>query len=204
VAGRARRRGDVAEVSEDRGAHATHERDVERVGKAPLRVTVQDDAAAEALAEPTPEAVAERAHALGGRGVARGDAARLAEPDREERALGAGAPSVLVPGAVDEGLEPDTATHVERADPLRRAELVARDREQVDAELRDAHRDLPHRLRRIAVEECARLVRDVRARRDRLDRADLVVRVHHAHEHRARRERAPQRLRIHEPGPVHR
>ena len=98
--------------------------------------------------------------------------------------LGPGAPAVLVPAAVDQRIEPRARAHVECADPLRGVELVAGDRQQVDAERLDVERQLAHRLRGVCVDEHAALVRHGRDLGDRLNRADLVVGVHHADEHR--------------------
>jgi hypothetical protein len=77
-----------------------------------------------------------------------------------------------VTAAVDERIEPGRRPDVERTDALRRIELVARERQQVEAA--DVHLDLADRLRGIGVQGHAVLARDVGDLRDRLQRADLV------------------------------
>jgi hypothetical protein len=95
--------------------------------------------------------------------------------DREEGALGAGAQAMLVPGTVNQRLERGAPARIERTDALRRVELMAGDRQQVDAERVDSGRDLADRLRRVRVEADAVLAGDGADLFDRLDRADLVV-----------------------------
>ncbi len=59
---------------------------------------------------------------------------------------------------------------------------MRRQRQQVDAERPDVHRDLAHRLHRVGVHQGPVLVGNRRERRDRLDGADFIVRVHHGDE----------------------
>ena len=91
--------------------------------------------------------------------------------------------------------EPRAAADPEGARPLRSVELVRRDREQVRAERLDVDRNLRRRLHRVAVEERAVLVRDRGKIRYRLNRADLVVRVHHRDDRGRRRDGRRQRCR---------
>lgn len=108
-------------------------------------------------------------------------AARGAERSGQERALRAGAPAALMSGAVDERLDLDPPANVERADALGGIDLVARDGEKIDPELIiDLRRDLADGLGGVGVQEHAALAGDLRDLGDRLDRADLVVRVHDA------------------------
>ena len=109
-----------------------------------------------------------------------------------------GAAIALVTAARQDGREPDPAPDPERARPLWSVELVARQREQVDAERPDIDRNLASGLDRIGMKERAVRVRDAGQFVDRLHRADLVVRVHHRHDrgHRCRsRPRAPRASR---------
>ena len=88
---------------------------------------------------PFQQPVAQRAHALVlGRHLGLGEARRLAEADDLVRGEGARAEAALVAAAVDLRLDAHAglAAHVERADALRAVDLVRRDGEQVDLELR--------------------------------------------------------------------
>ncbi|HWJ37270.1 MAG TPA: hypothetical protein VNR86_00695, partial [Sphingomicrobium sp.] len=80
-----------------------------------------------------------------------GDRAGRPEPDREQRALGAGTPAALMARAVDQGLELKTASDVKRAYPFRGVELAAGNRKQIDTERVDLGRYLSDRLRRVRV-----------------------------------------------------
>jgi hypothetical protein len=75
--------------------------------------------------------------------VAGGELAGAAEADDRGDVLGAGAQAPLVPGAAREGGEGGAASDVEGADALGRVELVAGEREEVDAELADVTGTLP-------------------------------------------------------------
>ena len=79
------------------------------------------------------------------------------------------------------------APHVERADARRSAELVRREREQVDVERLDVDREPADRLARVGVEPDVRLTREPGGLGDLLHRAQLVVRVLDAGEQRAGR-----------------
>ena len=76
-----------------------------------LGVAVEDDPFAKPSPQSVPERIAQCAHAGHGRQVL-GERAGLAQPRREQRALGAGAPPALVAGAVDQRLQPDAAQTV--------------------------------------------------------------------------------------------
>ena len=120
----------------------------------------------------------------------------FSEPDRKQRALGPGPPPGFVPRPVNERLEQHALAHVQRADALRRVELVAGDRQQIDAELVHVDRRScrPTAPRRCGSERRAR-ARCAAHGRDRLDRADLVVGVHDADQDGARRDRLAEDLR---------
>ena len=96
-------------------------------------MAVEDDAIAESALQLLPEPIAQRAHSVHRREIAR-KLARLAEADGKQRAFGARAPAALVPGTVDQRLERRSRADVQRADTLWRIELVAGDREQIHAE----------------------------------------------------------------------
>ena len=83
-------------------------------------------------------------------------------------------------GAVDQGLDLNPTTDIERTDPLRRVDLVTRDGEKVHAELVDIGPYLADRLSSVRMQGNVLLAGDLRDFGDRLDRADLVVRVHDA------------------------
>ena len=93
---------------------------------------------------------------------------------------------------------------VERTNTFRRIEFVASNREQIDAEFVDLCRDLSDRLRCVGVKTDAMLTRNRADFLDRLDGADLVVRVHDADQDRLRRDGAAHILRIDPARPVHR
>ena len=74
---------------------------------------------------------------------------------------------------------------VERPDAGRSAELVRREREQVDLERLDVHREPSDRLARVGVEPDVRLPREAGGLGHLLQGSQLVVRVLHAGEQRA-------------------
>ncbi|KOT06413.1 hypothetical protein DM77_1168 [Burkholderia mallei] len=90
--------------------------------------------------------------------------------------------------AVNQRLEPDSLSNVERADALRRVELVTGDRQQIDAERIDVGRDLADRLGRVRVKPDAVLAGDRADILDRLNGAGFVVRMHDRDERGARRD----------------
>src|SRR3990170_4207803 len=146
-------------------------------------MAVEDDAVSEAGSEEVPEEVTHPSD-LDHRTEIRGKVAGGAQRRDEERALCAGSPSGLMARAVDKRLEADAAADVQGAHALRRVELVARDRQEVDAELVDPGHDLADRLCGVGVEQDAAFAGDRAHSLDRLDRPDLVVRVDDANEDR--------------------
>ena len=105
-------------------------------------MAVEDDTVSEAGSEEVPEEVTQPSD-LDHRTEIGGKLAGGAQRRDEERALCAGSPSGFVVRAVDERLEADAAADIQGADALRRVELVARDREEVDAEFVDPVGILP-------------------------------------------------------------
>ena len=96
--------------------------------------------------------------------------------------LGPGPAALLLAGADQHGGQLQAAPLVERANALRGIELVPGDRQQVDAERVDLHHDLAERLSNVGMDERAMPFRGARDFRDRLQRADLVLRMDDADE----------------------
>ena len=76
---------------------------------------------------------------------------RCAEPDDRGDVLHPRPPGPLLVATHDEGLEPQAATHEERPDPRRPAELVRGDRDEVGAELVEVDREMADRGHRVDV-----------------------------------------------------
>ena len=96
--------------------------------------------------------------------------------------LGAGAPVTFVLAAGQDRVHSCAALDPQRAGSLRSIELVGRQREEIDAECSNIDGNLADRLHGVGVKHGVTLVRDGRQFRDRLNRANLVVRVHDRHE----------------------
>jgi hypothetical protein len=73
---------------------------------------------------------------------------------------------------------------------------VGGDRQQVDPEGGDVHRDLAQGVHRVAVEQRPGLVGDLRHRGDVVQVPDLVVREHHRDQHRLVGDRRPELLEV--------
>src|SRR5262249_12497513 len=112
--------------------------------------------------------------------------------DGQQRALGACTAASFMVRSMDERLKRGTAADVEGADALGRIEFVAGDGEQVYAKPFHVRGNLSDRLRRIGVQYNAMLARDMAYIANRLDRADLVVGMHHTDKYRPWRNRPPQ------------
>ena len=104
---------------------------------------------------------------------------RLAEADDPRNVVRPGAPVALVRSTVQEPHQWRPLADVERSDPLGSIALVGGHREQVNAERLDVDGYDPQALRRVAVEDHPGLAGDPSDVGDRLQRADLVVAVHH-------------------------
>src|SRR5436190_5150188 len=81
-------------------------------------------------------------------------------------------------------MEPNAATNVQRPNTFWGIYLVCRYRQQVAADLLDVGLDLARGLNGVGVEpylasRFSKIVNQLRYLRDRLDRADLVVREHY-------------------------
>src|SRR5215471_8361937 len=150
-------------------------------------MSVEDHAISELLPQHLPETVAQDVDPFHRREITRKPAG-FAETDCKQRALRTCSPSGLVPGAMDQRFERYAAAYKQGTDAFGRIELVARKRQQIDAEIIDAGRNLADRLSGVGVEQDAVLVGNSGTLRNRLDRADLVVGVHDADDDRAGRE----------------
>ncbi len=99
--------------------------------------------------------------------------------------LGAGAPVALLASAGGKRHQTHAAAYPQGARALGAAELVGRDRQQIDAERLHVDRQFAGRLDGVGVEQRAPASGQRGQRRDRLHGADLVVGVHHRHDRRA-------------------
>jgi len=138
------------------------------------------DSIPECRTKTVPEQVAQPLH-LGHADPGLSDLTGFAERRGQQSAFRSGAPPTLVASAVDQGLERNAAPDIKRADPFRRVELVARDREQIGTEFVHLCRYLADGLRRVCMQRNPMLARDVG---NGFGGADLVVRVHDADETR--------------------
>src|SRR6266487_4592249 len=127
---------DTIELPQYLGADPTDEGNIQRVWQAMRGMSIEGHAISELLLQRLPESIAQVAHAVHGREIAR-KLAGLAEADRKQRTLGASAPSTLVSGPVDQRFDRHATAHVQGADALGGIEFVAGDRQQIDAELVD-------------------------------------------------------------------
>ena len=93
-----------------------------------------------------------------------------------------------------ERLDADAAPDDERADALGPADLVRCERDQIG--IGRVQREPRQRLHRIGMEARAGCARDLGTTPHRLDRADLVVGVHHAHDCRLPVDGAGQRVYV--------
>src|SRR5262249_22567645 len=104
-------------------------------------MSIEPHAISELLLQRPPQAVAQRAHAIHGRKIAR-KLAGLAEAAREQRALGTCAAAMLVPAAVKQWLNRHAIAHEQSADPFGRIGLVPGNRQKIDAEVIKLGRNL--------------------------------------------------------------
>lgn len=146
------------------------------------RVAVYDEVR-EAVAQRLQQAIAETRQPLRlGRRLAVDDLAGGSETNRLEDILGAGPQAAFVAGAADLGLYLDSLPDVEGTNPLRRIELVAGHRQEVNTEIAHIHRHLADRLRRIGVDRHPAFAAQGRHFSHRLQGTDLVVGQHQGHQ----------------------
>ena len=105
--------------------------------------------------------------------------------------------------AVHVRLQAGPLPDVEGADPLGAVKLVRREAEQIHVEITHGERHMPEGLDGIGVKTDAALTGDLPDLGDGLQRADLIVGVHDAHEDRPARDRLRHILRIHETLGIH-
>ena len=80
---------------------------------------------------------------------------------------------------MDQRTNRNAISHPQRANPFGAIELVRGDRDQISL-LRQFQ--LSRRLDRIAQEQCPGIMRPLRQPRDRLDRTDFIVDLHHGNQ----------------------
>lgn len=135
--------------------------------------------------------------------TAHGQLARPAESHDARDVLRSGSEASLVASAMYQRGDLDSFSHVEGAHAFRPVHLVARQREEVDAQLLHIDRQLAERLNGVRVEKHVTLPGDPRQLGDGLNRTDLVVRHHHADQDGLRRDRPGQLLWVHEAIAIH-
>ncbi len=96
------------------------------------------------------------------------------------------------------------AANVQRADTLRPIDLMAGERQHIDVVLLHIDRNLAHSLHRVGVEDDALLVAELADLGDRLNHADLVVRIHDRDQDRLVVDGALQVFEIDQPIRLHR
>ena len=146
-----------------------------------------------------PEAIPELREPLALTGeLGRGHRTRGAESHDAGDVQRAAAKAALLPATGHGRAHPllDAARDEQRADALRPVQLVGAEGRQVHAQRVNVQRQLAERLDRVGMHERPVMVGEPRNLGHRLDHADLVVRQHHAHERRGRRDRRRHLCRI--------
>ena len=100
----------------------------------------------------------------------------------QQGAFRARTPTALVPGSMDQRLNRRSSPNIKRPHTLGRVDLVAGNCEQIDTQGIDAGRNLTHGLRGICMQQNTVIACDAAYLLDRLNRPNLVVRVHDADE----------------------
>src|SRR5713101_4027989 len=111
--------------------------------------------------------------------------AGLAKTNDARNRQSAAAQAAFVTAAVQDGFEPNSgisATHVQRPDALGTIDFMSRHTEKVDPHLFHVERDFAHGLDGIGVEEDAPFFAKLADFPDRLERPNLVVGGHDAHQ----------------------
>ena len=137
-----------------------------------------------------------RARATRASRSATASSAARARPTAVGDVLGAGPASAILRAAVQQRLDRRAAADEQRADSLRRADLVAGDREEVERR-RFARRSstLPNACTASVWKSAPRAFARRRELGDRLNRADLVVHPHHRADRRVVRHERVERAR---------
>lgn len=147
---RACRSRDAIEPRQDLCAVPTEEGDIKGVRQAVCRMTVQGDPIPKLTPQLLPKVIAQSAHLIHRRKIAR-QLASFAEPDSKERTFRSRASTALVPSTVGQRLEPHATANVQSTDSLRSVNLVTRNRTKIDIELIDLNGDLAGRLSGVGV-----------------------------------------------------
>src|SRR5690349_397040 len=133
MACRASRSGNTIETGKYVGPDYADERNVERVGKAMLWMTIQRDAIPKKLLQCILQSIAQRMDASH-RFQIHGERTGCAESDCEQRAFGARAPAMFMPRAMDQRFELYTTPDIKPANTLGRIKLMAGDGQEIDVE----------------------------------------------------------------------
>src|ERR1700730_14568895 len=118
--------------------------------------------------------------------------------------FGARAAVALVMSAMKLRLKRSSCAKIQRANSLRSIHLVRRDGKEIHTETFDVERQLSGRLYCVAVEVNVSLRRDSANFLNRLDRAELVVRMHYAYQECFRPGRPSNVLGIYDTVGTHR
>ena len=129
---------------------------------------------------------------------------RLAQADDARQILRARAVSAFLRAAMNQRVDFHALADVQRTDALRPVELVRREGEHVRVERFDIQRNCANRLHRVRVEEYAAFMAERANLRDGFERADFVVRRHHADQHGVRAQGVLHLLDGHEAVRIHR
>ena len=100
----------------------------------------------------------------------------------QRRCLGAAPQAAFLAAAMQQRFEDHAAAHVQAADALGSAELVPGERQGVDAQCLDIHRDLAYRLHAIDVEMDPPPLQHLGDLAHRLQGADFIVHQHDRHQ----------------------
>ena len=191
---RSGRDGDALEVERDdqRFAFDALETDVRGVRHAAIAIAV-DHRSRHPLEDAALETISERSDSsVGGDETLAGQLRGDTQSDERRHIFSACATAPLLSAACQNRREADAAANPDGAHAFGAAELVRRYGQHVDAERHDVDRYLAGRLDRVGVEQGAGFVRDSRQIGDRLNRANLIVGMHHRHDGRIGLHRASE------------
>src|SRR5438552_11283149 len=201
AAGRPRRAGNAGEVEmhEQSFGVGPGDRDVGDVGRA-LGPRTVDQGVGQDVEQPPLQLVAQRAHRGGERRLLAGrELHRPPQSDDPRHVLRARPQPELLPTAVDDRFDGVPVAYEQRADPLGSADLVAGNGDESTADVLERDRDLAERLNGVRVEGDLRLATSRGDPGDRLNRHDLVVDPHDAHDRYTGREGPLDRRLFHHP-----
>src|SRR5579872_1235682 len=110
--------------------------------------------------------------------------------------FGAGSTIALMMAAIQNRLQRRSLPDIKSANAFGSLNFMTANRIEIDAELADVDWNFPRRLHAVAVHGDARRASDLRNLGHRLDRAQLIIRVHHRDKNRVRAQRAADVVRI--------